>query len=104
MKMSNSVGGNAIKLVGESVAPGTSLLLDGRVLAGGAHLLAGLWAKAALGPVGLALVCINSYTTATTGKSLLKLASKSDSESASTTEAESADTTESADTAESASS
>jgi len=74
--MQKSVGGNAIKLVGESVAPGTSLLLDGRIFAGGAHLLAGFWAKAALGPVGLALVCMNSYSSATTGKSLLKLASK----------------------------
>jgi len=95
--MNSSVGGNAIKLVGESVAPGTSLLLDGRIFKGGAHMLVGFWAKAALGPVGLALVCLNSYSTATTGKNLLKLASndkdgasKSTSETPAETPAETA--------------
>ncbi len=63
---------NAVKLVGESFVPGASLLLDGKILAGGAHLILGSWAKLALGPVGLALVVANSYAESATGKSLLK--------------------------------
>lgn len=64
--------GNAVKLIGESFVPGASLLMDGKILAGGAHMLIGAWAKAALGPIGLALVIANSYTTSSTGKSLIK--------------------------------
>jgi hypothetical protein len=63
---------NAVKLVGEAFVPGASLLMDGKILAGGAHLIVGAWARAALGPVGLALVIANSYSQSATGKNLLK--------------------------------
>ncbi|MCX4246647.1 DUF6072 family protein [Paraliomyxa miuraensis] len=63
---------NAVKLIGEAFIPGASLLLDGKILAGGAHAIVGAWARAAIGPVGLALVVANSYARSTTGKNLLK--------------------------------
>jgi hypothetical protein len=69
---------NAVKLVSEAFVPGASLLMDGKILAGGAHLLVGTWARLALGPLGLALVAANSYSTSATGKSLLKQFAKDD--------------------------
>jgi len=63
---------NAVKLVGEAFLPGASLLMDGKVAHGGAHLIAGVLAKALLGPVGLVLVIANSYASSTTGQNLLK--------------------------------
>jgi hypothetical protein len=52
--------------------------MDGKILAGGAHLLVGVWAKAVLGPIGLALVIANSYSQSATGKSLLEQFTKSE--------------------------
>ncbi|MCX4246653.1 DUF6072 family protein [Paraliomyxa miuraensis] len=72
MDEQNNTVNNAIKLIGESFAPGASLLMDGKILPGAAHLLVGMWTRAVLGPVGLGLVMANSYATSTTGKSLLK--------------------------------
>ncbi len=69
---------NALKLVGEVFVPGASLLIDGKILAGGAHAAVGAVARAALGPLGLLLVAANSYATSTTGKSLLKQFVKED--------------------------
>lgn len=63
---------NAVKLVGEAFVPGASLLLDGNIVEGGAHVLLGAAASAFLGPIGLALVIANSYSKSTTGKNLLK--------------------------------
>lgn len=63
---------NAIKLAGEAIMPGASLLMDGKIVHGGAHLLAGAVAKAFLGPVGIAFVIANSYSNSTTGKNLLE--------------------------------
>jgi hypothetical protein len=62
----------AVKLLGEALMPGTSLLMDGQVASGGVHAVIGLAAKALLGPLGLAIVIANSYSTSTTGKNLLK--------------------------------
>ena len=62
---------NAIKLVGESFLPGASLLMDGQIARGGAHVLVGAVAKLLLGPLGIALVMANSYSSSTTGKGLL---------------------------------
>lgn len=63
---------NAIKLVGEAFVPGASLLMDGKILPGAAHVIVGGIARLALGPVGLLLVAANSYATSATGKNLLK--------------------------------
>lgn len=64
--------GNAVKLVGEGMLPGASLLLDGKIVSGAAHLLAGGLAYGLLGPIGLALVKVNSYAASTTGKNVVK--------------------------------
>lgn len=63
---------NAVKLVGEAFLPGASLLMEGKILQGGAHLIAGAAARAFLGPIGWALVIANSYSNSTTGKGILK--------------------------------
>lgn len=63
---------NAIKLVGESFLPGASLLMNGQIANGGAHMLVGALAKMLLGPIGVAVVIGNSFSTATTGKNLLE--------------------------------
>lgn len=68
----NNTNKNAIKLVGEVFIPGASLLMDGKILAGGAHFVAGTLAKIALGPIALFAVIANSYSTSTTGKNLIK--------------------------------
>ena len=56
------------------------MLLDGKILAGGAHLLVAGLAGAVLGPVGVGLVMANSYSTSSTGKNLLKHLSQGASE------------------------
>lgn len=71
-------GQNAIKLLGETVVPGASLLLDGNLASGGAHFLIGALARATLGPIGVALVIANSYSRSTTGKGLLHQSSNDD--------------------------
>lgn len=63
---------NAVKLLGEVLVPGASLMMDGKILSGGLHTIIGAWAKMALGPAGLAVVIANSYAKSTTGKNLLK--------------------------------
>ncbi|HKI01958.1 MAG TPA: DUF6072 family protein [Thermoanaerobaculia bacterium] len=67
---SNTVIGRGIKILGETVAPGASLVLDGEILPGAAHLVGGLVARWAFGPVGWLLVAANSYSKSVTGKSL----------------------------------
>ena len=59
-----------IKLVGERFAPGSSLLLDGELALGAAHLVGGLAARAVFGPLGWILVAANSYSRSVTGKNL----------------------------------
>ena len=67
---------NAVKLLGEAFVPGASLLMDGKIVEGSIHLVAGTWAKAAIGPIGWALVVANSYSESVTWKNLLKHLSK----------------------------
>lgn len=67
---SNVVIGRSIKMLGETVAPGASLVLDGEILPGAAHLVGGLVARWAFGPVGWLLVAANSYSKSVTGRSL----------------------------------
>lgn len=61
---------NGAKLLGEVFIPGASLLMEGKFLNGIAHTAAGVGARLALGPVGLALVCADSFSKATTDKFL----------------------------------
>lgn len=70
---------NGVKLVGEvALLPGTSLLLDGEVVEGGAHALLGLAAGAFFGPLGYFLVAANSYSKSVTGTALVDRVSSSD--------------------------
>jgi hypothetical protein len=72
METQNKVADNAIKLLGECFAPGASLLIDGKILPGAAHLVVGTLLRLAIGPVGYGLVIANSYASSTTGKNLFK--------------------------------
>jgi hypothetical protein len=67
---SNVVIGRGIKILSEAVVPGASLVLDGEILPGAAHLIGGLVARWAFGPVGWLLVAANSYSKSVTGRSL----------------------------------
>jgi hypothetical protein len=61
---------NGAKLIGEAVLPGASLLLDGKFVNGAVHSVAGLGARAALGPLGVALICADSFSKSVTDKFL----------------------------------
>lgn len=61
---------NGVKLVGETLLPGTSLLLDGKFVNGAAHAAAGIGARLALGPLGVVLVCADSFSKSVTDKFL----------------------------------
>jgi len=69
---SNKTIENAIKLLGEAIMPGASLLMDGKIVSGSIHLIVGAWARVVFGPVGAALVGANSFSESTTGKSILQ--------------------------------
>jgi len=60
---------NGVKLVGEIVVPGASLLLDGDIKAGIGHAAVGLATWALLGPARL-LVSANSFSKSVTGEHL----------------------------------
>ena len=68
--------GRTLKLAGEAVAPGASLLLEGKVGAGATHLILGTIATMALGPLGRLLVAANSYSTSVSGRGLLSTLSE----------------------------
>ncbi|WP_144404075.1 DUF6072 family protein [Caballeronia cordobensis] len=61
---------NGVKLVGEAFVPGASLLMDGNVVNGAAHVAAGLGIKMLLGPAGLLLAAADSYSKSVTDKYL----------------------------------
>lgn len=68
------MAGRGLKIASEVlIAPGSSLILDGRIKAGGAHLLGGIVATWALGPLGYVLVAANSYTRSVSGRHLHQL-------------------------------
>jgi len=70
--MPNSgVMGNTVKLLGELIIPGASLLVDGDIKYGVGHLVVGLVARALLGPLGLALVNVNSFSQSVSDKGLI---------------------------------
>lgn len=62
---------NGAKFVADfTVLPGSSLLVDGKILEGGAHTIVGFVATRAIGPIGWILVAANSYSKSTSGVSL----------------------------------
>lgn len=69
--MANQVVENGVKLVGETLLPGTSLMIDGNIKSGLAHAALGLVARAALGPVAWFAIAADSYSRSVTGKSLI---------------------------------
>jgi hypothetical protein len=70
--INNSVLAQGLKIFGEvALSPGTSLLLDGKLRSGIAHVGVGLIARRVFGLPGLLLVGANSYSQSVTGKSLL---------------------------------
>lgn len=62
--------GRAVKLAGEAITPGASLILDGKLRLGLLHALAAGVARAVAGPIGIGLVALNSYSKSTSGKHL----------------------------------
>lgn len=73
---SMAVMANGVKLVGETMLPGASLLLDGEVKNGAAHAVIGLGARVLLGPVGFAIVAADSFAKSVSGKNLSQHASE----------------------------
>ncbi|WP_199175656.1 DUF6072 family protein [Telmatospirillum siberiense] len=61
---------NGVKLVGEALLPGTSLLMDGRFVDGAAHVVVGLGARILLGPLGVLVVAADSFSKSVTERHL----------------------------------
>jgi hypothetical protein len=61
---------NGVKLVGEAVLPGASLLMDGRFVEGAAHAVVGIGARLALGPFGALVVAADSFSKSVTDQNL----------------------------------
>lgn len=61
---------NAAKLVGESVLPGASLMMDGKLANGAVHALLGFGARALAGPAGIVLIAADSYSKSVSDKYL----------------------------------
>ena len=62
---------NGVKLAGEAfVVPGSSLFLEGRYAAGGAHIAGGYVAAALIGPLGWLLAATSSFVQSNTGESV----------------------------------
>jgi hypothetical protein len=66
--MAEGTGTKAVKLVGEAVVPGVSLMLDGEIKSGSLHLLGGAAGRLLLGPIGWFYAAADSYSRSTTGK------------------------------------
>ncbi len=60
---------NGIKLIGEAVIPGASLILDGDIKGGAGHAIVGLATATLLGPARL-LVAANSFSKSVSEKHL----------------------------------
>ena len=61
---------NGVKLVGEALLPGTSLLMDGKFGEGAAHAVVGIGARILLGPIGALVVAADSFSKSVTDKNL----------------------------------
>ena len=64
---------NGVRLASEFFVPGGSQFLDGKVGSGAVHAVAGLVAKALIGPPGWILAAANSYSKSCSDKNLLEL-------------------------------
>lgn len=65
---SAGTGTKVVKLIGEGVMPGVSLLLDGNIKSGTLHLLGGVVGAAVIGPLGWIYAAADSYSQSNTGK------------------------------------
>ena len=70
---------NGVKLVGEAILPGTSLLMDGKFSEGAGHVIVGLGARLFLGPIGALVVAADSFSKSVTDKNLWDYAPSLDS-------------------------
>jgi len=70
-KPTSEIVKNGVKLIGERFLPGASLLMDGKIVQGGAHALIGFGAKAIFGLPGLVALAANSFSQSVTGKGIL---------------------------------
>lgn len=61
---------NGVKLVGEAILPGTSLLMDGKFGEGAGHVIVGLGARIVLGPIGALIVAADSFSKSVADKNL----------------------------------
>jgi len=68
--MASNVVENGVKLVGETLLPGTSLMIDGEIKSGLGHAALGILATAAFGPLAWIAVAADSYARSVTGRSL----------------------------------
>ena len=62
---------NGVKLIGERIVPGASLLMDGQIVEGAAHAAVGFGARMVFGVPGAVALMANSYTKSVTGKGIL---------------------------------
>jgi hypothetical protein len=65
---------NGVKLVGEAILPGTSLLMDGKFSEGAAHAVVGIGARLAFGPIGALVVAADSFSKSVNDKNLWEYA------------------------------
>jgi hypothetical protein len=61
---------NGVKLVGETMLPGASLLLDGNLVNGAAHAAVGVAAATFIAPWAVLLVVADSFSKSVSGKNL----------------------------------
>ncbi len=66
--VADGTGTKALKVVGEALLPGVSLIIDGDMKGGSLHVIGGLLGKTLLGPIGWAYAAADSYSKSTTGK------------------------------------
>jgi hypothetical protein len=61
-------GSKAIRVVGEGLMPGVSLLMDGDIKSGTLHLAGGVLGRMVFGPAGWLYAAADSYSKSQTGK------------------------------------
>lgn len=66
----SDVVNNGVKLIGETMLPGASLLLDGNLVNGAAHVAVGAAAAAFVAPWAVLLVVADSFSKSVSGKNL----------------------------------